>query len=55
MKEKLSVELSVGDSKVKLSNLVSKETLEKYNGSDIYEKAISFLIDNLKIECISVS
>ncbi len=53
MNEKdIGIEFSLDGNKIQLSNITLIETLKKYDGSDIYEKAIKFLVDNLKIECV---
>ena len=50
--EKLSIKFSVSGEAFDLFDCISKEDLEKYEGADLKEKAINFLIDDLEIEQI---
>ena len=50
--EELNIKFSIGGETFDLFNCVSKEDLEKYEGADLKEKAIAFLIDDLEIESI---
>ena len=50
--EKLNIKFSIGGETFDLFNCISKEDLEKYEGADLKEKAVAFLIDDLEIESI---